>query len=166
MVSLVDIGPQTKEVELRPGVSVTVRGVTAMGVFSLLQEFPELKLVLTGKVLEGDIVTSLFNAVPQAIASIIAMGCGKDGDPEYIAAAHQLRVGEQALLMQAIAEITFPQGVRSFIDGLVGLADQAGARGWGQVTKSPEPSNGASQTGTPPATPGNTPPDSSEPGQS
>jgi hypothetical protein len=150
---------------VRDGVSVTVQGVTAMGVFSLLQEFPELKLVLTGKVLEGDIIGALFSAVPQAVASVIAMGCGHDGEAEYIAAAHKLRVGEQTLLLQAIAELTFPQGVRSFIDGLVGLTGQAGVRGWGQGTKSQEPSSVASQTDTTRDRLAVHPPTTSEPGQ-
>lgn len=161
MTSLVDLGPLEKNVTIR-GKSIAVRGVNAHDIFGLLQDYPELRLVIAGKRTEGDLALSLIQGIPGSIGSIIAAATGHGGEPEHIAAAQRLTIGEQTELLVAAIELTFPQGVSSFLDSLVKLADQAGVRGWAAGTKLPEASSSALPTDTPQTSPGSTPQDNSE----
>lgn len=165
MVSLIDIGPAKKKVTLREGVDIDVQGVSAMAVFTLLQDYPDLRKVLTGQKLNQDQLLGLIAGIPHAAASVIAYATGNGGNDAEIAAAMGLPVGEQALLLKGIAEVTFPQGVSSFLEGLGVLTEQAGVRGWGQDTKSPAQSSDASAPATPQPTLGDTPPANSPAGQ-
>lgn len=166
MVSLVDIGPAKKKVPLREGLEVEVRGISAMTVFILLESYPDLRKVLTGNALEEGALTALIQNIPHAAAQIIVAAMGNDmtSDAE-VGAALALSVGEQALLLKAIGEVTFPQGISSFVEGLGALTAQAGAHGWGQGTRSPAASSVASGLVTTQETPGTTPPDKSQPGE-
>jgi len=164
MTSLVDLGPLEKDVPIR-GQSIKVRGINAHDIFSLLQDYPELRLVLAGKRTEGDLALSLIQGIPGSIGSIIAAATGHSGEAQHIAAAQRLSIGEQTEILIAAIELTFPQGVSSFLDSLVKLADQAGVRGWGAAMKSPERSSSALPTDTPQVTLGATRQDSSELGE-
>lgn len=165
MVSLVDIGPLTKDVPFR-GNTIKVQGVPANALFHMLTQYPEMRKLLSGQFLEADLVQSLFALVPNVVADIIAAGLGNTGKTAEIEAASKLPLGEQYDLVYAIVDVTFPQGIASFVDGLSALARGVDARGWGQDTKSPVPSVSASRTATTSQTAGNEPPDNSAPGQS
>ena len=164
MVSLLDIGPPTRKVPIR-GHDIEVSGITALGVFDLLRDIPELRKVVAEKAMDSDEIVNLISSIPIAIGKIIAAATGHTGDPDHIQAAVRLSAGEQQELLSAIIELTFPRGVKSFVDGLLALAP-GDALGWGQATKSPAPSNVASAPVTKPETAGNTPPDNSPPGPS
>lgn len=166
MVSLVDIGPLTKMVPIR-GNEVQVRGVSALMIFDLLTKSNELRLIFAQRAIDADVVAALIQQAPEAVAEIIAAATGKQGDPATIAfALTELGAGETALFLNPIIELTFPQGIQSFVDGLADLARKAGGRGWGAGTKSPEQSSAASAPATTSTDAGDTRPDNSPPGPS
>lgn len=157
MTSLADIGPLQKEVKIR-GTALNVRGVNVHEIFGLLEQFPALKSVIAQRAMTGDLVVSIIEGIPAAIGAIIAAACGEADNPKAIIAAQQLAVGEQAELLEAIAEMTFPKGVRSFVTGLERLISQAsGDRGWAAATNSRAQSNDALATDTDQQKSGDTP---------
>jgi len=164
MTSLADIGPLTRTVPFR-GHEIEVRGISAFEIFGLLEDYPELKRLMTGQPIEGDIVSMFITGFPSTIASIICAACDKADDTASRAVALRMTAGEQAMFLKSIAELTFPQGVKSFLEDLKAVGKQlSGGRGWGQVMKSPAPSSSASPTATPQNTPGDTLPASSKDG--
>lgn len=162
MTSLLDIGPLTKKVPIR-GLEIEVTGITALSLFEILRDVPDLRRLVSGKEITAGNAAAMLSAVPAALGGVIAAATGHLGDKDHIAAALGLSAGEQSSLIQAIVELTFPQGVKSFVDGLTALLPRD-ALGWDQATKSQEPSNSASPQDTKPKTAGDTPQDSSLPG--
>lgn len=147
MTSLLDIAPLTASVTVR-GKEFKVTGLTAQGLIPLLQDFPEVRMMMSGK--RPDFKPERFlQMMNEASASIIAAGLGHPGDSKIMAAAQTLAIGETADLMKAILGLTFPNGVSSFMEGLEALVGDAfEGIGWAQDMKSPVPLNGASQTDT------------------
>lgn len=160
MVSLADIGPLSKKVTIR-NKDLEVRGVNVHDIFSLLEQFPDLKSVISNRAVSGDVALSIIQGIPAAVGAIIACACGEADNKAAIGAAQSLSVGEQLEMLEAIAEMTFPKGVKSFVDGLAKLISQAGGdRGWAAAMNSREPAKSASATATAPSTSGDTLPDS------
>lgn len=166
MVSLVDLGPIREEVEIR-GEKIEVKGLSADFIFSLLTKSNELRMLIAQRKIDPEDIMSLINQAPVAVAECIACATGKQGDPATIGfALAELGAGETFALMSPIMRLTFPQGVKSFMEGLTALAQQAtGGRGWGAGTKSPAPSKDASAPGTTAEPSGATPPDNLSDGQ-
>ena len=156
MVSLTDIGPSKGQVEVR-GQMVDVNGLTAEHIVGIITAFPEVRKILAEK--EADLQT-LVAQFPTAIAMMIAAGTGKADDKEVIAVAEQLGVGEQYELMAKIFELTFPKGIKSFLDGVRAALASAGVHGWDQATKLPAQSSPASGQGDQSETAGTAPPSS------
>jgi hypothetical protein len=119
MVSLVDIAPSTRTVPIQ-GEEIEVTGVTAKGVASLLDRFPELKLLISGKEVNFT-VDRIQELAPDAIAAIIAAGCGYPGNKKAEAVSEKLAVGDQAELLGAIIELTMPQGIGPFVERITRL---------------------------------------------
>lgn len=164
MVSLADIGPLSKKVEIRNS-EFEVRGVNVLEIFRLLEEFPGLKSVIAQRSVSGDLALAIIQGIPAAIGSIIACACGEGDNPKAAIAAQALTVGEQAELLEAIADMTFPKGVRSFVASLERLIAQAsGGRGWAADTNSPAPSKNASEQDTQSNESGDTAPANSQDG--
>jgi hypothetical protein len=156
MTSLLDIGDLTEEVEVR-GHKLRVRGISAEGFVILLQRFPELRRVMTGGA-DAEVIQSLVAKLPDAVACIVACGTGTPGNTDAEKQASLLAAGEQVELLSRIWHLTFPRGVKDFLDALASLAEQlAGELGRDQDTRSPGPSSGASETATPSSAPGDTP---------
>ena len=141
MVSLVDIGPAKATVEVR-GQEVDVNGLTANHIIGILVSFPEVRKILAER--EADLQL-LISQSPAAVAQIIAAGTGHDGEQETIEVASKLAIGEQYDLLAKIVELTFPKGVKSFLDGVNAAMASAGVRGWDQATKLPGQSSPASE---------------------
>lgn len=160
MVSLVDIGPSKGVVEVR-GQSVDINGLTASHIVAILMQFPEVRKILAEK--EADL-GMLISQFPLAVGMIIAAGTGKAGDKATVDVAMELGVGEQYVILEKIVELTFPKGVKSFLDGVNAAMASAGVRGWDQATKSPAPSSLASEPGEQKETAGTAPLDSSQHG--
>jgi len=166
MVSLVDIGPLRDKVTIRNQV-VETQGASAAVIFELLADSDELRRIFAERSLEGDMVMSLIQKAPLAIAQLIAAGTGKMGDaPTIEYAFRELTAGEQYDLVKSILGMTFPRGLRSFVEELTALARRAEERGWVQGTRSPAPSSAAPVPDTASTSAGDTPQDSSLPTQS
>lgn len=150
MVSLVDLGKLRKTVTIR-GQDIEVQGLPAHFIVDMLANSNELRLVMAEKAVTGDIITILAAQFPHMLAQCIAMGVGKQGDAETIKyVLFELMPGEWLDLMEPIVELTFPKGIKSFVDGLTRLVRHVApdAAGWEAVTKSPAPSMSASAQDT------------------
>lgn len=166
MVSLVDIGHLSDKVQLR-GNEIATQGLSAQVIVSLLQNSTELRMVFAQKKLEGDMMVALIQQAPLAIAQMIAAGTGKEGDEDTIEFAYrQLAAGETFDLCKSIFGMTWPKGVKSFVDEVTTLLRSVEGRGWAADTKLPGASKSASKPATAQPTHGDTRPDNSEAGQS
>ena len=76
MVGLIDIAPSVETVDVQ-GASVAVHGVSAKGIAHLLGRFPELRMLMTGQQVETEQLMAMGG---DAVAAIIAAGCGYPGD--------------------------------------------------------------------------------------
>jgi hypothetical protein len=123
MVGLLDIAPLTEKVTVG-GKQIEVFGVSAAGVASLIAHFPEIKKLMAGKELD---VQSLLAMSGDAIAAIIAAGCGFPGDEQQQKAAGRLTIEVQADLLAAIIKVTLPNGIGPFVAKLQALGAVAGA---------------------------------------
>lgn len=161
MVGLVDIAPLSDTVTLR-GTPVELRGVPLVVITDIVVHSEELRMVLAQRALSEDLVMSLVQQVPVAVAQFIAAGVGKPGDDATIDfALRNLVAGESAEIVQKLITLTFPQGLKSFMAGLSALAPESVQRGWDQGMSSPMPSPSAFGLDIESATSGNTPPESS-----
>lgn len=148
MVSLVDIGDLKDTVKLR-GNDVEVTGVSASTIVKLLANSDELRRVMAEKSLSGDMLMTLVNHMPLAVAEFIAAGTFKEGDAATIEFAYrELKAGETYDLLKKIAELTFPRGIQSFVEELTALARKAEGRGWAPGMKLPVQSSAASEPDT------------------
>lgn len=128
MAGLLDIAPVTKTVSIN-GTDVTVSGVSGKGIAYLLERFPEIRMAMTGRSVDA---SRWLKIGGDAIAAIIAAGCGHPGDETYEAAAANLPIDAQIDLIAPIIKMTMPDGPGPFMEkltaelGLVGdLSDTA-----------------------------------------
>lgn len=151
IVSLLDIGELASKVEIR-GKSIKVVGLSGEHIVSLMQRFPQVREMMAGRTgaLSPEGIMALTG---EAIGAVIAAGTEAAGNAQAEQAARGLSVGEQAALIGAIFELSFPFGMEAFIstiESLGGALVGSGASGWDQGTKSQKLSKGSS----PPATGG------------
>ena len=137
MVGLVDIAPITSSVSIR-GKDISITGVSARGIASLLARFPELRALMTGREVALEDLLKLGGDV---IAAIIAAGTGASGDVDAEKAADNLTLEEQADLLAAIVELTLPRGLSPLVEKMsrLGLLAGGGTSAM-QATTSPQPS--------------------------
>lgn len=137
MVSLVDIVPQTRTVQIAAG-ELELRGLGLRQIASLLLQFPSLRNLLTEGAPELD-VDMLLTMAPEAIATIIAEAAGQPNAIDAI--ADGLLTPDEVLdCLTAISDLTFPRGVRPLLEKLA----RAGLVG------GPAPVGKAPDTSTPP----------------
>lgn len=118
MVALTDIAPSTLTVNVGGG-DVSVFGVSAKGIASLLSQFPSLKSIFAGDELKFDFTfESVLEFGPDVVAAVIAAGCGLPGDPKALEVAASIPVADQARLLQAIFKLTMPDGPGPLLDAL------------------------------------------------
>ena len=122
MAGLVDIAPAVETVDVG-GTPVKCYGVSAKGIAYLLARFPDLRAMMAGQEVETD---ALFAMGGDAVAAIIAAGCGFPADTEQEAAAAVLSVDVQADLLAAILKLTMPGGVGPFVEKLTRLGSVVG----------------------------------------
>jgi hypothetical protein len=154
MVSLIDLGPAKGTVTVRGEQAIDIVGLTAKSIIEILVQFPEIRKILTSDAPDPEVVQQLIMRFPDAAALVIAAGTGvdvtdKEAREPAVAAALALPLGEQFDIFTKVLELSFPRGVRSFLDGVQGLVVQAGGRGWAPAMTSPAQSNGASPMGDP-----------------
>src|SRR6476620_10242865 len=117
MVGLIDIAPCTETVEIQ-GAPVEVHGVSASGLALLLGRFPDLRKLMTGLEVETGQLMAIGG---EAVAAIIAAGCGYPGDEKAEAVASGVSVDAQADLLAAILKLTLPAGLGPFVEKLTTL---------------------------------------------
>ena len=142
-LSLLDIAPVTETVAINEMQKVKVYGLSAAGIMSLLQRFPEVKKWFRGA--EKMNLTALANEMPTAFAAVIAAGCGEANDPKAEQIAASLAIEQQIDILEAIGRLTFTRGFGPFTGRLTALARAAEAVNFGRAldTKSPPPSSPA-----------------------
>ncbi|MDE2284712.1 MAG: hypothetical protein KGK33_08880 [Hyphomicrobiales bacterium] len=146
MVGLIDIAPRTETVDVH-GACVAVHGISAKGVAHLLGRFPELRKLMSGQDVDA---AELMAMGGDAVAAIIAAGCGYPGDEKAEAVAGKLAIDAQADLLAVIVRLTLPAGLGPFVEKLTalgGILDTrselgAGAApsGTARASRSPKPS--------------------------
>jgi hypothetical protein len=124
MASLLDIAPRTESIEVQ-GAPVAVHGISAKGVAHLLGRFPELRKLMSGQEVETDELMAMGG---DAVAAIIAAGCGYPGDEKAEEVAGRLAIDAQADLLAAILRLTLPSGVGPFVEKLTALGGILDAR--------------------------------------
>jgi hypothetical protein len=138
MVGLVDIAPSLETVQVQ-GSAVAVHGVSAKGLANLLGRFPQLRKLMSGQEVEAEELMAMGG---DAIAAIIAAGCGYPGDEEAEAVAGRLAIDAQADLIAAILRITLPAGLGPFVEKLTALGGilDAAPSATAPALRSPKPS--------------------------
>lgn len=132
MAGLLDIADIVETVTIN-GTRIDVPGISAEGIAHLFQRFPEIRAAVTGKAVTIDQWSAMG---VDAIAAIIAAGCGMPGDPAYEAKARKLPAAAQVDLLEAIIKVTMPDGAANFLQRLtamLGLGDDQSNTA--QVTK-------------------------------
>lgn len=153
MADLLDIAPSTAvEIVKIDGARIKVRGVSVDAIASIVARFPELKVLVSGGF--GDnIVPRLIAGCGAAVGPIIAAGCGHLADETYEQHAAKLLPEHQVKFLRAIFELTFPNGIGSFVEeltGLIGGTDEGAKTVKIRLRKSPSPSSPSADAGSPP----------------
>lgn len=132
MGSLLDIAELKETVPIRGGkIDIEVPGISAEGLVYLIASFQELRQLFAGK--GSDIsMEDAMQQSPQIIAAILAAGTGLPGNKKAENFARELPAIDQAALMSKIWEISFPKGLKDFLEALDALADRLGG-GSGKV---------------------------------
>jgi hypothetical protein len=117
MVSLVDIVPQTRDVEIAGG-TLRLRGLGLRHIADLLVRYPELrKLYANGApALDFD---ELLKTAPGAVGSIIAAAAGQPEAADNVLDA--LSIDDVMDCLIVIRELTMPGGADPFVEKLVRL---------------------------------------------
>jgi hypothetical protein len=114
MADLLDIAPSTAVESVHiDGMHIAVRGLHGDAIASILSRFPQLASLISGSHL--NLESKLMVQFGNAIAPIIAAGCGHLNDEQYERQAASLLVEDQLKLVKAIIGLTFPNGVTSFV---------------------------------------------------
>jgi hypothetical protein len=138
MVGLVDIAPHIETIEVQ-GAPVAVHGISAKGLANLLGRFPELRKLMSGQQVEAEQLMAMGG---DAVAAIIAAGCGYPGDEKVEAVAGKLAIDTQADLIGAILRLTLPAGLGPFVEKLTALGGilDAAPSATAPALRSPKPS--------------------------
>jgi len=141
MVSLVDIVPQTRVVQIAAG-ELTLHGLGLRQIADLYITFPSLRNLFTPGAPEISIA-ELVVLAPDAIAAAIAEAADQPEAAEALAGGALLTPDEVVDCLTAIFELTFPRGVTPLLERLAALL--------GVVVVSPDASIGkAAATSAPP----------------
>lgn len=147
-LSLLDIGPLSKQVDVG-GKVLEVYGISVKGIAILFQRFPEARGWFTG--VGGNVkVQELVKEAPDAIAAVIAAGCGFPGNKEAEEVAAKLPIEAQLDVLQAIAGLTFKNGFGPFAERIADLAEAAQSVNYGKAIpmNSPPTSKNSSPAAT------------------
>lgn len=159
MISLLDIGPLTEEVEVR-GVKLNVQGLTAGHIFQLFAEFPDMRKMIDTK--QGNPQQVMLSLAPELLGKIIAMALGEAGNKEVEAKAMTMGAGDQLNIISAIQRLSFSDGIGPFVERVTALMNAVSATSpttrsatsSNSTTKSPAAFNASLQMDTPGMIPG------------
>src|SRR5262249_4461248 len=112
MSDLLDVLPDTAVESVKVGNQfVTVHGLNARAMGSIVARFPHVGGLLRGIQLGPELIGQL----GAAIGTIIAAGCQHLGDEKYEEAAEHFLIEDQVKLAAAVMRLTFPNGMGSFL---------------------------------------------------
>jgi hypothetical protein len=155
-LSLLDIGPMCERVPIgKDKKMLNVYGISAKGIFEIFTRFPQVQEWFKGA---GNInAAELMKEAPDAIAAIIAAGCGCPGNEAAEENAASMAVESQLDVIEAIGRLTFAKGFGPFVERIVALSVQAKSVNYGRApaTKSPPPLKPSSPPATQPQKSGN-----------
>jgi hypothetical protein len=140
MSSLIDLAALSSTVKVL-GKDITVHGISAGGFAQLLHRFPALAKAMSGGGFKQD---ELIKAAPDAVAALIAAGCGDPGNKKAEEVAGKLPLEAQLDLIAATLKLTFPSGVGPFVKKVEALGLLA------QVQNPPSTSSAESSTNSQP----------------
>lgn len=146
-LSLADIGPVYEDVDLGKDRLLRVYGISAKGLFTIFQRFPEVGQWFKGGKFDPK---SLIAQVPDCISGVIAAGCGYAGDAKMEKKAENIAVEAQIDVIEAIFRLTFKAGFGPFVQRMVALSAQAESQNFGRGLGMISPKG--SQTVSPPDT--------------
>lgn len=115
-LTLADLAGAREQVPVGEG-TVEVRGISTKVALSILQKFPHL-----AKLANGFKIADLLSVAPDAVATIIAAGVGKFGDPEAEEQASDIPLEIQYDIVEAIGRLTFKSGFAPFMERVLRLA--------------------------------------------
>jgi len=139
MVSLLDIVPQKRTVQLSSG-ELEVRGLGLRKIAGLLLRFPTLRNLFIEGGGEGLTVETLLVVAPDAVGAIIAEAAGQPDAAEAI--ADGFAIDDVAECLIAVRDLTMPGGAAPFFARLRQLGGNA-ERGEVPDTTSPKWPNGS-----------------------
>jgi hypothetical protein len=117
MATLLDLANSKRMVKVGD-IDVSVTGISTESFINLLQQYPPLLKAFAGSNVSNE---ELMKVAPDAVAAIIASGCGYSNDPQALEIARNLPMQSQMDLLQEVLNQTFPRGVGPFVDQLVKL---------------------------------------------
>jgi hypothetical protein len=125
MVGFLDIAPSTKQVMVG-GEAVDVYGVTLKGAVELVRNYPKFMGIFLGG---GVTSEALFASGPDLVSAVVAAGLGYSGKKAVAAAEKALQLPLQAQfdLLEAIIEVTMPDGPGPFVKRLTGCLNSMAA---------------------------------------
>jgi hypothetical protein len=116
MPGLKDIAPSFKSVKVK-GIDIPTPGISAEGIGYLFARFPIVRELIGGKNVDLS-AEALAKLAPDAVAAIIATGCGDVNDPEAETSAGRLGLEDQLSLLESIIGETMPSGIGPFVERL------------------------------------------------
>jgi hypothetical protein len=143
MVSLVDIVPQKRTVQLAAG-ELELRGLGLRQIADLFLQYPVLRnLFVEGSPEVG--LAELIVQMPDAVGTIIAEAAGQPEAAETIVNGGGLAADEVLDCLLVVRELTFPRGVGPLMERLMALLGStvAGPSGRAQDTSAPPAPNGS-----------------------
>ena len=163
-LSILDIGPISDTVPVGDQ-QLTVYGISALGIFTVLQSYPEIKDWFANQAGHKVDPTKLVSEMPGAVSAIIAAGCGEPGNKVAEENAARLSVEMQLDIIEKIGGLTFKNGFGPFAQRVVALINAARSVNFGRVQamKSPSLSPNSPRPGTITPPSGRTRPDNSPP---
>lgn len=130
-LSLLDIAPASERVKIGDDQYVQVIGVSAKGILSIFQRFPEIFTWVKGG---GKVdIPQLLNQTPGALAAVIAAGCGLPNNEAAEETATNLPIETQLDLLEAIGRLTFKNGFGPFAQRMIDLAAAAQSVNYGRA---------------------------------
>lgn len=134
MVSLVDIVPQTRDVETAHGV-LTLRGLGLRHIADLFLRFPEIRKFFTGHAPEIDVAVMVVE-MPDTVGAIIAYAASQPDSADTI--AENMSLDDAAACLVVIQELTMPAPFFERLAALLGNSGR-GARPNGRAPDMPMP---------------------------
>jgi hypothetical protein len=128
-LSILDIAPQHDTVQVG-NQELKVYGIAADGVVTLFRRFPEMQAWFKGGKVN---LTELIVKAPDAIAAVIAAGCGEPGNEQAEATAKRFGVETQLDCLEKIVKLTFKDGFGPFAERIVALSESLRSANFGRV---------------------------------